>query len=108
MTTLCHLCGNDIGADDFLNDVHSDCFPDCRCLSCTELRQQMTEDDEVDAYLDRLRERADDAWTSAAEPGPWIDPARDSWGDHWAELRAEQRTYDNERLSAREEERRAG
>lgn len=104
----CHLCDLAMSVDDFLPDVHADCFPDCHCLSCTELRQQMAEDDEVDAYLGRLRERADDAWTAAAEPGPWIDPARDSWADHWAELRAEQRTYDNECLSAREEERRAG
>lgn len=58
MSTPCHLCGDDIGADDFLSDVHADCFADCRCLSCTELRQQMAEDRSADMAYEIWRETA--------------------------------------------------
>lgn len=42
--STCHSCDTTLGPDNFLPDVCTDCFPDCRCLSCTELRQQMAED----------------------------------------------------------------
>lgn len=66
-----------------------DCEADNTCRDCATVR--------------RITRAADAAWEAATEPGPYIDPNRRSWADHWAERRAEDRAYGLARLEDREE-----
>jgi hypothetical protein len=58
-----------------------------------------------DDQLARMRARADAMWEAAKQPGPYIDPVRESWIDHHAEMRAENRAYEHNQLEDREGQR---
>lgn len=91
MTRTCAVCRTTL--DEYpVTCGHGEVF----CGGC------FMEDGCDECRLDVLRNRADAAWEAAAQPGPWIDPVRDSAADTAAENQADQRAYELAHLEDRE------